>query len=87
LIPGMFVEASITIDHKSRPVIPKDAVVKRGRMQHVFRVVKGELVDTIVQLGPSPGPGQVSILQGIDKGDKVVAKVTDDVVDGLAVVE
>jgi RND family efflux transporter MFP subunit len=87
LIPGMFVEASITIDHKPRPVIPKDAVVKRGRMQHVFRVVKGELVDTIVQLGPSPAPGQVSILQGIEKGDKVVAKVTDDVVDGLAVVE
>jgi membrane fusion protein, multidrug efflux system len=87
LVPGMFAEARVTIGQVSRPVLPETAVVKRGKTWHVFIVVKGELQDHIVQLGAKPGAGQVSIVQGVVKGDKVVAKVTDQVVDGVRVVE
>ncbi len=87
LVPGMFAEAHVAIGQTPRAVVPKDAVVKRGKMSHAFVVVKGEVEDRIVQLGPSPAAGQVSIVQGVNKGDKVVAKVTDEVVDGLRVIE
>jgi membrane fusion protein, multidrug efflux system len=87
LLPGMFAEAHIKIGETMHPVLPADAVVKRGKIWHAFVDVKGELEDRIVQLGEPPAAGQVSILQGVVKGDKVVAKVTDQVVDGLKVTE
>jgi membrane fusion protein (multidrug efflux system) len=87
LVPGMFAEARVTIGQTPRPVLPATAVVKRGKSWHAFLVVKGEALDRIVQLGAPPAPGQVSIIQGIAKGDKVVAKVTKDVVDGVRVAE
>jgi RND family efflux transporter MFP subunit len=87
LVPGMFAEAHIIIGQSTRPVIPKEAVVVRGKLSHAFVAVKGELVDHIVQVGPATTPGQVSVLQGLAKGDKVVAKVTDQIIDGLRVTE
>jgi membrane fusion protein (multidrug efflux system) len=87
LVPGMFAEARLTVGQETRPVVPETAVVKRGKTWHAFVVVKGEAQDRIVQLGSKPAAGQVSIVQGLAKGDKVVAKVTDQVVDGVRVVE
>jgi membrane fusion protein (multidrug efflux system) len=52
-----------------------------------FVVVKGELEERIVQLGPAPDKDRVSIAQGIKAGEKVVEKVDDKIVDGLRVVE
>jgi len=87
LVPGMFAEAHVVTGETPRPVVPAEAVIKRGKLWHAFVAVKGELQDRIVQVGAAPGPGQISILQGITKGDKVVAKVTDQIIDGLRVVE
>jgi RND family efflux transporter MFP subunit len=85
LVPGMFAEASIVIGHTTRTILPEGAVVKRGKLWHAFVVTNGELEDRIVQLGPAPGGGQVSILQGIASGDTVAATITDATVDGLKV--
>jgi RND family efflux transporter MFP subunit len=87
LVPGMFAEALLTIGQTPRPVVPAEAVAKRGKVWHAFVSIKGELQDRIVQVGPSPAAGKVSLLQGVNKGDKVVAKVTDQIIDGLRVVE
>jgi RND family efflux transporter MFP subunit len=87
LVPGMFAEAHVVTGQTPRPVLPATAVVQRGKLWHAFVASKGELQDRIVQVGPAPAPGQVSILQGVVKGDRVVAKVTDKVVDGLRVAE
>jgi membrane fusion protein (multidrug efflux system) len=87
LVPGMFAEAHVTIGQTPRPVIPAEAVIQRGKLWHAFVAVKGELQDRIVQVGAPPAPGQVSILQGVNKGDKVVAKVTEQITDGLKVAE
>ena len=87
LVPGMFAEAHVVIGEKARPVLPADAVVKRAKTWHVLVAVKGELEDRIVQLGEPPGPGQVSIVQGVAKGEKVVKKITEQTVDGLRVTE
>ena len=87
LIPGMFAEAHIQVGTSPHVVVPKDAVAKRGKTWHAFVVKNGELEERLVQVGPPPGPDQVSILQGLSKGEKVAAKVDDKIVDGLKVVE
>ena len=87
LVPGMFAEAHVRIGEATHPVIPAASVVKRGKVWHAFVAVKGELEDHIVQLGEPPAAGQVTVLQGVGKGDKVVAKITDQIVDGLKVTE
>jgi membrane fusion protein (multidrug efflux system) len=87
LVPGMFVEAHIKIGEVTRAIVPKDAVVKRGKTWRAFVIEKGEAKERIVQLGPTPAEGQVSISQGVAKGEKVVAKVTNELVDGRAVQE
>lgn len=86
LKPGMFVEARLTIGSSVRPIVPKDALVKRGKTWHVFVVEKGELHEQIVQRGPDLD-GNVAVLDNLKKGDKVAAKVTEQVIDGLRVVE
>jgi membrane fusion protein (multidrug efflux system) len=85
LVPGMFAEAHVTIGQTSRPVVPEAAVVKRGKTFHAFVAINGELQDRIVQVGPAPGPGKLSIVRGVVKGEKVVVKVTDQIIDGLRV--
>jgi len=89
LVPGMFAEAHVVVGQTPRPVVPAEAVVKRGKLWHAFVAVTGELHDQIVQVGPAPegAEKQVSILQGVHKGDKLVAKITDQIVDGLRVTE
>ena len=87
LVPGMFAEARLTIGQVTRAVVPKDAVVKRGKTWHAFVVVKGEAQDRLVQIAPAADPGKVAIVQGIAKGEKVVAKVTEQIVDGRSVAE
>lgn len=87
LVPGMFAEARLIVGQTPRPTVPKEAVVQRGKLWHTYVAVKGELQDHIVQIGPAEDPAKVAILQGVNKGDKVVAKITDKVTDGLRVVE
>jgi membrane fusion protein (multidrug efflux system) len=79
LVPGMFVEAHVKIgdvcpgEHcPERPVVPVDAVAMRRKSQRAFVIKKGEVEERIVQLGPEPEPGKVSILDGLAPGDKVV---------------
>lgn len=87
LVPGMFVEAEVVTGHVPRPAIPETAVVKRGKTWHVFVVTSGKVEERIVQLGAAPAPGQVSILQNVKPGERVVATVTEQITDGLRVEE
>src|SRR5262249_3857100 len=88
LVPGMFAEAHLVIGQTPRVVLPHDAVAYRNKRWHAFVIKNGEAEDHIVQVAVvAPSPDQVAIVQGVDKGDKVVAKVTDAVVDGAKVTE
>ncbi|HWO19072.1 MAG TPA: efflux RND transporter periplasmic adaptor subunit [Kofleriaceae bacterium] len=72
LVPGMFAEAHVTTGSVPRTVVPKEAVVRRGKSWHAFVVVKGEAQDKIVQIAAAADPAKVAIVQGVAKGDKVV---------------
>jgi membrane fusion protein (multidrug efflux system) len=87
LVPGMFAEAHIVTGQSPHVVLPKDAVVHRGDNNHVFIVKNGIAEDHVVQLGAPPTDDTVAVLQGVVKGDKVISKVTDQVVDGAKVQE
>jgi membrane fusion protein (multidrug efflux system) len=87
LVPGTFCEAHVVIDTVQRVVLPATAAPLHGKTFHAFVVKKGELQERLVQLGPEPERGKVSVIQGVAKGEKVVAKVTAQIVDGLRVVE
>lgn len=87
LVPGMFVEGHITVGTTTRPILPAEAVARRGKTWHAFVIRNGEVEERLVQLGPPPGPGQVSVLEGLAKGEKVVAKLSEQIVDGARVLE
>ena len=72
LVPGMFAQATVTVGEVPRPVVPKAAVVKRGKTWHVFVVRSGEAHDRIVQIAPTADPQKLAIVQGVAKGEKVV---------------
>ncbi|CAN5687434.1 efflux RND transporter periplasmic adaptor subunit [soil metagenome] len=85
LVAGMFVEARVVVGHTMLPVLPATSVVKRGDTWHAFIVHDGAVEERIVQLGPSPAEGTVSIVQSIAPGDRVVQVITADIIDGLRV--
>jgi multidrug efflux pump subunit AcrA (membrane-fusion protein) len=83
----MFAEAQVKIYDVKRPIVPLDAVDKRGKQNHVFVAVKGEVQDRIVQLGSSPSPGMVAIVRGLAVGEQVVRKARGNpqITDGLRI--
>ena len=87
LVPGMFAEAQVEIAKVKRPVVPDDAVDKRGKLMHVFVASKGEVQDRIVQVALADEPGKVSIVKGIEVGEQVVRKVKGNpaIIDGLRI--
>lgn len=85
LVPGMFVEARVTIGHTDRPAVPKSALVKRGRTSRVFVVKEGRAFEQVVQVGPELAGDKISILQGLAVGDSIVASGVKDLVDGAAI--
>ena len=97
LVPGMFAEAHLAIGTKPHPVVPADAVAERDGLKHVFVAVPAhgegsgskvlEVEDRIVQIGENPDKDKRTILKGLAKDERVVRKVTDQVVDGLRITE
>ena len=85
LVPGMFVEATVVTGSVNLPVLPATAVVRRGKSWHAFVLAGDALEDRIVQLGPEPKPGAVSIIQNLAAGERVAARITDQITDGLRV--
>lgn len=84
LLPGMFVTARLATGESELPVISKQALVE-GSTPSVF-VLDGERVrQHLVQLGPEQGE-QLSVLDGLAAGDKVVLAPTKALSDGALVV-
>ncbi len=85
LRPGMFAEAQLTLGQLPMAVVPKTALVQRGSTYRLFVVVKGHLEERVVQLGPELADGKVALLRGAVAGDKVAAKLGEQVTDGIRV--
>jgi membrane fusion protein (multidrug efflux system) len=68
------------------PPKKKDAVECKAKPRVFVLGKSGELEERLVQLGPIVGD-KVAVIDGVVADEKVVAKVTNDIVDGLRVTE
>ena len=84
LRPGMFAVAHLAIGELSQPVIPITAVRQDSELARVFTIHDGRTEEHLVQLGRRMGT-DIVIVSGLKVGDKIVAKLTDDVRDGVKV--
>jgi RND family efflux transporter MFP subunit len=62
LLPGMYVQASITVEHRNAWTLPAGAVVTEGDQTFCSRVADGRAVRTPLQVGLSGG-GLVEVLK------------------------
>jgi membrane fusion protein, multidrug efflux system len=86
LVPGMFVEARVVIGQTQRPVVPENAIVRRGKSWRAFVINdKGAVEERVIQRGADPRAGFVSIAAGVKKGEKLVAPIDEKILDGVSV--
>ena len=84
LRPGMFAVAHLKIGDVDEAVVPATAVRQDSELARVYLVRDGRAEEHLVQVGRALG-GDVAIVSGVRKGDRIVAKLTDDVRDGVKV--
>jgi len=84
LRPGMFAVAHLQVGELNQVLVPAGAVRQDSELARVFVVRDGRAEEQLVQLGRRIGT-DVAVVSGLKKGDKVVAKLTDDVRDGVKV--
>ena len=73
---GMLVSFSLYIpvgESKPRLLIPKDALIPRGKQKVVYIFDKGIAKQSFIQTGVSVG-NKIEILKGLNKGQLVVVK-------------
>jgi membrane fusion protein, multidrug efflux system len=81
LRPGMFAEARLVVGQRPLPVVPRTALRKNGASWRLFAVVDGRAEERIVRLGQDVAGG-VAIERGLAADERVIAPLTDAVVDG-----
>jgi membrane fusion protein (multidrug efflux system) len=82
LRPGMFVIAHLTLGDAPVAVVPRPAVRSEGPVHRVFVIAGEDLEERLVQLGDERD-GLVAVVSGLGKGERVAAKVTPELRDGL----
>jgi multidrug efflux pump subunit AcrA (membrane-fusion protein) len=85
LRPGMFVTATLSLGEQSVPGIPESAVRVIGTERRVFVNIDGRLEERLVQVGETR-QGQIPVLDGLKKGEQVVAQLSPNIRDGARVV-
>ncbi|HEY1744367.1 MAG TPA: efflux RND transporter periplasmic adaptor subunit, partial [Granulicella sp.] len=88
LLPNTNVTVKVTIQQRNHVLsVPREALHTDGADNYVFKIVKGHLRRTPVQLGPGLNLISAEIAGGLSEGDTVVRGATTeaDLSDGLAV--
>jgi RND family efflux transporter MFP subunit len=80
---GMFGRASFPQSARTVLTVPSAAVIERGQVQQVLVAENGTARARLVTLGQR-GKASVEVLSGLNAGEKVVAPVSPDLVDGTA---
>ena len=84
LRPGLFATAHLDVGRQKLPVVPKTALKTDGDTTRLYAVVDKHAEERIVQLGPADGD-VVGVLDGVNAGERVIAKPTDQISDGVEV--
>ncbi|HXI56360.1 MAG TPA: efflux RND transporter periplasmic adaptor subunit, partial [Polyangia bacterium] len=83
LRPGLFVVARLDLGERPALVVPSGAIRDEGSIKRIYVVASGEkrLEERLVQLGEVKG-GFVTVLSGVNKGERVVTALSPAVHDG-----
>lgn len=81
LRPGMFAVSEVSLGRVARVVVPRAALRTEDGTSHVFVAQGNRLDERIVRTGPDAGAAVV-VLEGLRAGDRIVASVGPEVVDG-----
>lgn len=84
LRPGMFVTARLNLGEAPTPVVPAEALRRDGNLVHVYVVADKRVEDRLVQIGEER-KGRVAIIEGLKPSEKIAAKATPDLRDGVMV--
>jgi membrane fusion protein (multidrug efflux system) len=84
LRPGMFAEAELTIGERKLPHAPRSALRGDAPNTRVFVVVGGVAEERLVLTGPAHGE-ELTIIQGLRPGERVITRPGEDVRDGVRV--
>jgi len=75
--PGLYAEVTINDTSASKkpvPVIPKDAIIKRGSLPSVFILDEENKAQMkIVRLGPEFDKTRITVLSGVKAGDRIIS--------------
>ncbi|HEY5609580.1 MAG TPA: efflux RND transporter periplasmic adaptor subunit, partial [Thermoanaerobaculia bacterium] len=82
---GTYASVAFEIGHRSAIAVPSTAIVRRGQLTSVF-VVDGENVARLRLITISEVLGdRVEVLSGLDQGERIVSRATNDLRDGTLV--
>ena len=84
LRPGMFAVAQVAIGEDRLPVLPEAALRFAGSSARVFVLNQGRTEERVVRLGEKTGAGY-AVLSGVEPGERIVARLSDEVRDGVRV--
>ncbi|HLT30503.1 MAG TPA: efflux RND transporter periplasmic adaptor subunit [Myxococcaceae bacterium] len=84
LPPGSFVNARVRLADAPLPVVPSTALRTHGNQSRLFVVVGGVAEERLVQVS-EVRDGIAGILDGVQPGERVVARPGPDLRDGVAV--
>jgi membrane fusion protein, multidrug efflux system len=83
---GAFVRVAFTVGSRNGITVPATAITQRGQLASVFVVGKDEIARMrLVTLGDPQGL-RIEVLSGIDPGETIVPRVTNEIRDGVKVV-
>jgi len=74
LNPGMFARVTLIVEERNNAMlVPETALVPMGRDVYAYRVVDGRAVQSKLRIGLRR-EGQVEILEGVERDDRIVAE-------------
>ncbi|HEX3696091.1 MAG TPA: efflux RND transporter periplasmic adaptor subunit [Polyangia bacterium] len=81
LRPGLFVVARLDLGERPALVVPAAAIRDEGATKRIYIATDKRLEERLVQVGEAKG-GFVTVLSGVNKGERVVASLSPAVHDG-----
>ncbi|HZS36418.1 MAG TPA: efflux RND transporter periplasmic adaptor subunit [Polyangia bacterium] len=84
LRPGLFATARLDVGTQKLPVVPAASLRKDGDTLRAFVIVEKHLEERVVQPGPIEGE-RVAIISGVSAGERIVARPTEQIADGMDV--
>lgn len=84
LRPGMFAEAELAVAEQKLPVVPKTALLGQAPSARAFVVKGGVAEERVVLLGGEDATG-ITIVDGLQAGERVVVNPGDELRDGMHV--